>query len=401
MFSDGTPLEPFFHRTLEMETDKPKRPDIFPVLHEKSTPEEIAKSRESVLSDSVLSTTLDFLPEVMLILNANRQIIHANLALLEKLGLDSCDSICGLRPGALLDCGHANDAPEGCGASPFCRECGAFNAIVESQASSTKCVRECRLSLKEYGEAMDLRVTATPFEISGEKLTMLVVHDISDEKRRHILERIFFHDIMNLAGGIQGSSELLLETASQDLKPLAEMISSASSQLVEEINAQRELLIAERGELKLTIEKMDSYLILEELISIYSKHEVSGWKHIALDKKSARVEFFSSRALLVRVLSNMLKNALEATPRGGEVALSSSILQVSNEIEFRVNNQLYIPKCVQLQIFQRSFSTKGEGRGLGTYSIKLLTEKYLHGKVGFSSDEVNGTCFFVRLKLSN
>jgi sensor histidine kinase regulating citrate/malate metabolism len=53
---------------------------------------------------------------------------------------------------------------------------------------------------------------------------------------------------------------------------------------------------------------------------------------------------------------------------------------------------------VQLQIFQRSFSTKGDrGRGVGTYSIKLLGEQYLQGATGFESDAANGTTFWLRL----
>ena len=48
-------------------------------------------------------------------------------------------------------------------------------------------------------------------------------------------------------------------------------------------------------------------------------------------------------------------------------------------------------------MFQRSFSTKGAGRGLGTYSIKLLGEKYLNGKVGFISEQGRGTIFSVEL----
>jgi sensor histidine kinase regulating citrate/malate metabolism len=54
---------------------------------------------------------------------------------------------------------------------------------------------------------------------------------------------------------------------------------------------------------------------------------------------------------------------------------------------------------IQLQIFQRSFSTKGSGRGLGTYSIKLLTEQYLHGKAWFTSNEVEGTTFFASIPI--
>jgi Histidine kinase-, DNA gyrase B-, and HSP90-like ATPase len=57
-----------------------------------------------------------------------------------------------------------------------------------------------------------------------------------------------------------------------------------------------------------------------------------------------------------------------------------------------------MPEAVQLQMFQRSFSTrKGRGRGIGSYSVKLLIEKYLHGKVWFVSREPEGTTFFVAL----
>ena len=53
---------------------------------------------------------------------------------------------------------------------------------------------------------------------------------------------------------------------------------------------------------------------------------------------------------------------------------------------------------VALQIFHRSFSTKGGyGRGLGTYGMKLLGEGVLGGSVGFESTEEGGTTFWFRL----
>jgi sensor histidine kinase regulating citrate/malate metabolism len=48
-------------------------------------------------------------------------------------------------------------------------------------------------------------------------------------------------------------------------------------------------------------------------------------------------------------------------------------------------------------MFKRSFTTKGIGRGLGTYSMKLLGEKYLKGKVGFESSKQNGTTFYIEI----
>jgi sensor histidine kinase regulating citrate/malate metabolism len=58
-----------------------------------------------------------------------------------------------------------------------------------------------------------------------------------------------------------------------------------------------------------------------------------------------------------------------------------------------------IPEDVRLQIFQRSFSTKGSGRGLGTYSMKLFGENYLHGRVYFRTNEKQGTTFTIELPL--
>jgi len=55
-----------------------------------------------------------------------------------------------------------------------------------------------------------------------------------------------------------------------------------------------------------------------------------------------------------------------------------------------------MPKEIQIQVFQRSFSTKVR-QGVGTYSIKLLSENYLNAKVGFSSSESEGTVFFIDL----
>jgi len=49
---------------------------------------------------------------------------------------------------------------------------------------------------------------------------------------------------------------------------------------------------------------------------------------------------------------------------------------------------------VALRVFQRSFSTKaGQGRGLGTFSMKLFGENYLGGRVSFTSLQEAGTTF--------
>jgi len=99
-----------------------------------------------------------------------------------------------------------------------------------------------------------------------------------------------------------------------------------------------------------------------------------------------------------RMIGNMAKNALEASQAGDVVRLKCE--PVGDEIVFSVWNRHVIAPDAQLQIFNRSFSTKGQGRGLGTYSVKLLTERYLKGRVWFRSAEGEGTTFFAAYPLA-
>ena len=117
-------------------------------------------------------------------------------------------------------------------------------------------------------------------------------------------------------------------------------------------------------------------------------------KQIMLVPINSGIEMEIDHLLLKRVLINLVKNAIEASVPDSKVSWGSRM--VDGIIEIFVHNSSYIPKDVQMQIFQRSFSTKGVNRGIGTYSVKLITEEFLKGKVFFTSSEEVGTTFFLR-----
>ena len=67
-------------------------------------------------------------------------------------------------------------------------------------------------------------------------------------------------------------------------------------------------------------------------------------------------------------------------------------------ISFCVWNAQAIPQKFAIRIFQRNFSTKEQaGRGIGTYSMKLFGEKFLGGRVSFTSSPKKGTVFRLTL----
>ena len=354
--------------------------------------EEGVEEQRKIVADAIGDARyLDAVPGPLVVLNAQRQVTFANQAFLDSIGKRTTADVLGVRPGEALRCTHAG-GPGGCGTSEFCATCGAIGAILESQ-QGTQASRECRILTDDAGSALDLQVLASPFDLDGDRYTMFAIQDISHEKRRRVLERIFFHDILNAAGGLQGLAELEKDDAGDD--EFVSTVYSIAEQLVTEIKGQRELIAAENNELTIRPVLLGSHALMQEIAGMYAGHEVGRGKTVVVRAASQDAGFTSDAGFMKRILGNMVKNALEASLPGETVTLFCE--GDDQEIRFAVHNPAVMPVPVRLQVFQRSFSTKGKDRGLGTYSIKLLAERYLGGKVWFESETGAGTTFQVIL----
>jgi len=360
---------------------------------ERVHPDEIVSDYRFFNDDLLLREMFDAIPSFVIILNEKRQVVFANKSTRETFGSDDGLDLPGKRPGEILKCIHADETESGCGTTTFCRYCGSVEAILSS-LKGKESVQECRIVLQN-GDALDLRVWATPKQFQGKSYSIVVLDDISHEKRRRALERIFFHDIMNTAGGLHGILEILSELEGDELKKMLLITHAASRNLIEEIEAQRILSVAESNELKVQIKPVDVITMLEDIKAAYMLHEVAKNRRIVIDTDVTPCILETDPVLLKRVLGNMLKNALEATDV--DLSVTLGFHKGENDVVFWVHNPGYMPEDVQHQLFQRSFSTKGSDRGLGTYSMRLLTERYLGGTISFTSRPDEGTTFRVRL----
>jgi signal transduction histidine kinase len=355
---------------------------------ERAVGEEIAQAVQYFADYAYLTPFLDAVPNIYLILNRYRQIVFANRVLFETFGVSPAE-VYGQRPGEALACEHAFETPGGCGTTAFCRTCGAVRAILSS-LKGRRDVQECRIT-QSSGTALDLRVWATPLELNGELYSIFALEDISSEKRRRALEHIFFHDLLNTAGVISGYAAAFKDGYLPPTDEHKEVLYRNALRLIAEIDAQRELSAAENNELAIRQNAVNTLDLLREIMAVYGNHPAAADKHIRIVPDAEPVLFTSDSILLGRVLGNMLKNALEACEPGQAVTLNC--FSDGDCVVFEVHNPCVMPRDVQLQVFQRSFSTKGPGRGLGTYSMKLLTERYLNGTISFTSTPGHGTIF--------
>lgn len=337
---------------------------------------------------------------IVFVLNEKRQIVFVNDVLLVKLGVEQEELLLGGRTGEVFGCINSNNEPGGCGTSEACRYCGATNVILKCQQSNKKEVEETVIVVKngEYTKQLDLEITITPFYHDDVRYFVVSLADITMKKNKQAMERIFYHDIINIAGSLSGILNLMPDLQDAEKDEFLTIAGNLSTQIIDEIKAQREMQQAEDGELAVDFKPILIDNFLRQIANHIQYHEVAKGKTISYTSSNGDVFIDTDQVLLTRIMVNMLKNSLEAIPFENEVKYGWNLTE--SGIRIWVHNNGVIPVNIQMQIFQRSFSTKGKGRGLGTYSIKLLGERYLGGKVGFISNNVDGTIFYIDLPLN-
>jgi signal transduction histidine kinase len=345
-----------------------------------------------------LNELYDAVADIVLILNRHRQIVYANKALEDALHLEDRATVYGLRPGEALNCQHSTETHGGCGTTRFCGHCGAARAILLGLRGK-KSTEECHLLRNPKGEALDLRIVSTPFQFEDESFVVVIVTDISHEKRLQVLERTFLHDVSNTLTILRGVADLATMSGGLEDAVLIKELDLGVQRMTDEINGHKELVAAESGDLPVHPIPLSSLAVLQETAALYQGLENARTKLIQIDPAASDVSFSTDKTQLTRILGNMLKNALEASPAAGRVVIGCEH-DDDTHVSFWVQNLQVMSAEVQLQVFNRSFSTKGKGRGIGTYSIKLLSECYLKGKATFASSPEYGTIFRVTLPLA-
>lgn len=345
-------------------------------------------------SESVpLSFFADF-PTAIVILDDARRIVFANERAAELMARKGAQAL-GLSPGEAFSCPNVGKAPEGCGTGPFCAHCGLAVGLADALAGAVSAhdwsvgnPRSARL------DQLDFQVWCKPLRTAGVPLMLISIVDVTERRRREQMERIFLHDLMNTAGSLS-SLMRLIDPSQPSYGEYFGLARGAADQLVEELVTQRALADAESGELSAQASVASAAELLASVAEVYGRLAETRGIRLDIREPSEPIDLITDPVLLKRVLSNLIKNAVEASSRGDLVSVGCR--KSEGRVEFVVANPAAMPPQVRAQLFRRSFSTKGRGRGIGTYAARLFTEDYLDGEILCESGEGKGTVFTVAL----
>ncbi|MBZ9634332.1 ATP-binding protein [Clostridium sp. FP1] len=360
--------------------------------------EAIKKQAQNFNANDPYLKALDTMNIFIVIVNSYRQIVYVNKTYLNLLNIKDISEILGKRLGESLGCINAFKNEGGCGTSSACQDCTGRNIILKSISLNQELEDEVSIIRKIDGFDVSVNSFAkvAPLEINKEIFYLASFVDATDSVKKRAMERMFFHDVINTAGALKGILNLLKTEVPPIYENEVAQVEGLFEGLIDEIQSQKQILAAENNELFTELDEFNSKEVLRTLKKLYKGYSDSLNKTIKIDEDSISVDLKNDITLLKRVVGNMLKNALEAAMDNGVVTMGCSM--APNEyVQYWVRNPSYIRADVQNSIFKRAFSTKGKDRGLGTYSMKLLGEKYLKGSVGFTSSKAYGTCFYINI----
>ncbi len=360
---------------------------------------ELARRIRLLTNNPIADTLLEAVGGLLAVLDENRQILAVNQTFLETLGYGEAGELLGLRPGEAIGCVHAQEPPNGCGTTPHCTTCGAVIAMVTALAEGRACERICVAETRRNAHLQDLvlRVRACPIDLGGERILLLFLQDASEEQRRASLEQVFYHDLNNVLQGLTVATELVQdEDDERERRHLNAHIGRLVRRLHREVQVQRAMGEDDPESLRPARREIPAAAVMDEVRRAFLHHPAARGRTLSVRSPDPDELLQTDLWLLVRVLTNLVVNALEATEPGGRV--EAEVECGGGSLTFHVRNGSAIPREIQPRIFQKNFSTKhGAGHGLGAWSARLFGEQLLGGEVGFTTTDRQGTDFFVRL----
>ncbi|MFH1653438.1 MAG: PAS domain-containing sensor histidine kinase [Pseudomonadota bacterium] len=255
---------------------------------------------------------------------------------------------------------------------------------------------------RKNGSEFPIELSISAMKIKNRWNSICIVRDISIRKQleslRDELIRMIIHDLKGPLTGILSSSEILMMPGVDPEKRLKflKMININSKKLANMIMNLLEIRKMEEKELKLNKEVFRGSDVLEG-ISWLRDMALSEEKNLKIDIPE-KITLYTDKGLLIRVLENLITNAIKHTPSKGDIVVNAKEEDEKILIEV-IDTGEGIPKENIQHIFERFFMVKTQtlrskfDTGLGLSFCKMAIEAD-GGEINVESEVGKGSRFY-------
>lgn len=260
---------------------------------------------------------------------------------------------------------------------------------------------------------IEVRLHWIPLEGEDEKRVLLRIESLTRERSRFDEDARFerVESLIRLAAGVAheignplNSIQIHIELLKQEVLKLAKTKQKSFDKIIHVIASEtkrldqivRSFLRATRNPpLRFRLESIND--VIEEAIEFL---------HYELEKKKVRIklsldkdlpQFLMDRDRLHQTFINLIKNGMEAMPKGGELRVSTLLKDKLCLIRFQDQGKGIDEKDLP-HIFEAYYTTKEEGSGLGLAQVYQAVREH-GGRIDVKSERARGSIFTLVLPI--
>ena len=220
---------------------------------------------------------------------------------------------------------------------------------------------------------------------------------LENARLREDVERITRHDLKNPLGAISCQIDMLIDDPqfNEAQKEQFHTIKQSTNQGLEMVSNSLDLFKMETGSYKLNPIAINIQDVVDKAVADLHELALANLNQIKIKVFTKNILVFGEELLCYSIISNLLRNAIEASPTSSTITIA--IENKDKDIALRFYNEGVVPKAIRSNLFDKYVTAgKEKGTGLGAYSAKLATLT-LRGTINFETTNEKSTIFTVSL----
>lgn len=243
--------------------------------------------------------------------------------------------------------------------------------------------------------------------ISGESAVQWILRDISERKGldllRETLTESIVHDLRaplaNIISSLEFMNVFFPPDTSTDIDEVVSIASRSAARMFRLINSLLDIDRLESGQVLTTLTQETPIVLLDEALEAIRPNLEAKMQKLMTDFNDNLALVLVDRDMILRVIINLLDNAVKYTPNEGKIAISVRQVEGSIEVVVKDSGQGIPPEekdAIFNKFYRMRTAQKKSGFGLGLSFCKLAVEAH-GGRIWVESQSGTGSQFFLRL----
>jgi two-component system, NtrC family, nitrogen regulation sensor histidine kinase NtrY len=206
------------------------------------------------------------------------------------------------------------------------------------------------------------------------------------------------HEIKNPLTPMKLSVQHLEKAYKENDPDFDQMFDRVSKTLIEQIDSLADIATEFSNFARIRLKQKQRVDLVERIYQIKQLFTgLSATKIIIKNEVDDHAWILADKEQIIRMLNNLIKNALQAIPSGKQGIIRISLSEKNNHFLLSIaDNGIGIPDHLHEKIFSPSFTTKTSGMGLGLSIVKGIVDN-IEGEIYYRTEKNKGSEFFIEI----